>query len=67
MEVWRHDGDALQFMRLHKGQYTTTMESILFPGLPAATLSDFVRQGNEHGIIPMVRAFRAWVCANRQL
>jgi Uma2 family endonuclease len=64
MEVWRHDGHALQFLRLHEGQYAATPESILFPGLPAATVADFVRQGNEQGIIPMVRAFRSWVRAN---
>jgi Uma2 family endonuclease len=66
MEVWRHDGHTLHFLRLHEEQYTETAESLLFPGLPATTLADFVRQGNESGIIPMVRAFRTWVRANRQ-
>lgn len=67
MEVWRHDGQTLQILRLQEEQYTTTAESVLFPGLPAATLSDFVRQGDEQGIIPMVRAFRTWVQENRLL
>lgn len=66
MEVWRHDGEALQVLRLHEEQYTETTESVLFPGLPAAMLADFIRQGNEQGIIPMVRAFRDWVRVNRQ-
>lgn len=66
LEVWRHDGHTLQFLCLHGEQYTATPESVLFPGLPAATLADFVRQGNAYGIIPMVRAFRAWVRANFQ-
>ncbi len=65
MEVWRHDGDTLQILRLHEEGYTATSESVLFPGLPTATLADLVRQGNEQGIIPMVRAFRAWVRASR--
>ncbi len=66
-EVWRHDGQALEMLRLHEGQYTATTKSVLFPELSAATLSEFVRQGNELGIIPMVRTFRAWVRANYQL
>jgi len=65
-EIWRHDGHTLQFLHLHAEQYIVTPESDFFPGLRAVTLSDFVRQGNEHGIIPMIRAFRAWVRAHYQ-
>ena len=32
MEVWRHDGYGLQFLRLDEEQYTATPESVLFPG-----------------------------------
>ena len=64
-EVWRHDGATLQFFYLRDGQYTQTLESHLFPLLPAAVLTRFVQQGVEQGIIPMVRAFREWVRAQR--
>jgi Uma2 family endonuclease len=64
-EVWRHDGDALQFFRLHGERYTQTLESGLFPLLSAEVLTGFVQQGKEHGIIPMIRAFRDWVRAHR--
>ncbi|ETX00711.1 MAG: hypothetical protein ETSY1_10215 [Candidatus Entotheonella factor] len=66
MEVWRHDGQTLQLLRLREAQYTEIVESVLFPGLTAAVLTDFVQQGHDQGIIPMVRAFRAWVRANSQ-
>ena len=64
-EVWRHDGDTLQFFRLHDERYTQTLVSGLFPMLPAEVLASFVQQGREHGIIPMIRAFRDWVRAHR--
>jgi len=65
-EVWRHDGDTLQVFRLRGEQYIQTSASGVFPWLPAEVLARFVQQGNEHGIIPMVRAFRNWVRAHRQ-
>lgn len=66
-EIWRHDGTTLQFFCLRDDQYTQTPESRLFPLLPAAVLTGFVQQGIEQGIIPMMRAFRAWVRAQRQV
>ena len=66
MEIWRYDGHALQFLLFQEEQYIATTESGLFPGLPAATLTDFVRQGDAHGIIPMVRAFRTWARTHGQ-
>ena len=65
-EVWRHDGATLQFFRLVGERYTQTPTSGLFPLLPAEVLAGFVQQGNQHGIIPMMRAFRDWVRAHRQ-
>jgi Uma2 family endonuclease len=65
-EVWRHDGDTLQFFRLSGERYTQTPESGLFPLLSAAVLAGFVQQGKERGTIPMMRAFRDWVRAHRQ-
>jgi Uma2 family endonuclease len=65
-EVWRHDGTTLQFFCLRDAQYIQALESSLFPLLPAAVLAGFVQQGIAQGIIPMVRAFREWVRAQRQ-
>ena len=64
-EAWRHDGDTLQFFRLIGERYSQTPESGLFPLLSAEVLASFVQQGKEHGIIPMIRAFRDWVRAHR--
>lgn len=64
-EVWRHDGATLQFFRLRGEQYTQTPESGLFPFLRAEVLTGFVQQGSTQGIIPMIRAFRDWVRAQR--
>jgi Uma2 family endonuclease len=64
-EVWRHNGDTLQFFRLVGERYTQTPASGLFPLLPAEILAGFVQQGREHGIIPMIRAFRDWMRAHR--
>jgi len=65
-EIWRYDGNTLQFFCLIGERYTQTLESGLFPLLPAEALAGFVQQGNEHGIIPMMRAFRDWVRAHQQ-
>ena len=65
-EVWRHDGDTMQFFRLIGERYTQTPASGLFPLLSTEVLAGFVQQGKEHGTIPMVRAFRDWVRAHRQ-
>ena len=64
-EVWRHDGDTLQFFRLIGERYTQTPASGLFPLLSTEVLAGFVQQGKEHGTIPMIRAFRDWVRAHR--
>jgi Uma2 family endonuclease len=66
-EIWRYDGDTLQFFRLRGEQYTQTPASDLFPWVPAEVLADFVQQGAAHGIIPMIRAFRSWVHTHRPL
>lgn len=63
-EVWRHDGTTLQFFRLLGERYTQTPASGLFPLLLAEVLAGFVQQGNQYGIIPMIRAFRDWVRAH---
>jgi Uma2 family endonuclease len=65
-EVWWHDGNTLQFFHLIGDHYEQTPESGLFPLCPAEVLAGFVQQGKEHGIIPMIRAFRDWVRAHQQ-
>ena len=65
-EVWRHNGDTLQFFRLIDERYIQTPESSLFPALSAEVLAGFVQQGMAHGIIPMIRAFRLWAHSHRQ-
>ena len=65
-EVWRHDGNTLQFFCLNGDRYLQTPESGLFSVLSATVLAGYVQQGLAHGIIPMMRAFRDWVRAQQQ-
>ncbi len=64
-EIWRHTGQALHILRLHGAAYRETTHSAWFPCVSAEVLTPFLQQGIAQGIIPMVRAFRAWVRAQR--
>jgi Uma2 family endonuclease len=66
-EIWRHTGDTLHILRLHGENYQQASHSGVFPQVSAAVLTQFVQQGVEQGIIPMVRAFRDWVRAQESL
>ncbi len=64
-EVWRHDGDKVEFHRLTKAGYVTISNSVLFPFLPASVLPEFLHQGRFKGGNAMIRAFRKWVKQNK--
>jgi len=65
-ELWRHNGTQLRFFRLIGHNYEEIEDSDLFPFLSAAVLNGFLLQGKRQGVIPMVKAFRNWIRANRQ-
>jgi Uma2 family endonuclease len=64
-ELWRHDGDKVQFYRLTDAGYVAIPTSDLFPFLPADVLPRFLQQGRFKGGNAMIRAFRKWVQANK--
>ena len=64
-ELWRYDGENVEFYRLVGDHYVEIADSDLFPFLPAAVLPDFLTLGSQ-GVNAMRRAFRAWVRAQRR-
>ncbi len=60
-ELWRHDGEKVQFYRLTDAGYVTIEHSDLFPFLPADMLPKFLYQGRFKGGNAMIQAFRKWV------
>ncbi len=59
-ELWRHDGEKVQFYRLTEDGYEVMENSDLFPFLPAEVLPKFLHQGRFKGGNTMIRAFRRW-------
>lgn len=57
-EVWRHDGDTLQFYRLTDGQYEPIPPSVELPGLEASLIDRFLGQRLQSGETTLIRAFR---------
>jgi Uma2 family endonuclease len=57
-EVWRHDGDTLQFYRLTDGQYEPIPSSFELPGLEASLIDRFLGQRLQSGETTLIRAFR---------
>jgi Uma2 family endonuclease len=64
-EVWRHDGEKVTFHLLSGAECHPIANSDLFPFLSSQTLTEFLQQGKFRDIFPMVKAFRAWVNANK--
>lgn len=60
-EVWRYDGEKVEFYRLIGGHYIEIEASDLFPFLTPEALNEFVEQGNTEGQTAARRDFRAWV------
>jgi Uma2 family endonuclease len=65
-ELWRFDGEFLEFYRLSGKRYVLIQSSDLFPFLIPDALPAFLEQGLSEGVISMRRAFRDWVKANRK-
>jgi Uma2 family endonuclease len=66
-EHWRYDGTALEIRLLKNGQYETSEESGVFPGLPLRTeVPRFLSMGFDDGLIAMQDAFTDWLRAQRK-
>jgi Uma2 family endonuclease len=58
-EVWRFDGQTLHFLHLQAdGSYQPRDVSLNFPGLPLATIAQFLEQGRNADKRAWIRSFR---------
>jgi Uma2 family endonuclease len=64
-EIWRFDGNAVEFYQLTESGYVEATHSQWFPFLTPDLLPQFLWQGNSEDINSMRRAFRAWVQARQ--
>lgn len=61
-EVWRHDGDKLEILRLDaKGQYRKSAESVALPGVRPADVDRLLERRQELSETQLARSFRDWV------
>jgi Uma2 family endonuclease len=64
-ELWRYDGEEVEFFRLEEDDYAPLHTSDLFPFLTTEAVAEALRQGSTLGINAMRRAFRQWVQDNK--
>ncbi len=57
-ELWRYKNDTLQIYQLIEGQYQLSNQSIAFPFLPVAEVSEFIEQSKVTGQRSAVKAFK---------
>jgi Uma2 family endonuclease len=60
-EVWRFDGERLQFYVLQAEGYVEVQDSSVLPPLSASQLLHFLRQRLEQSETALIRGFRHWV------
>ena len=60
-EVWRYDGERLQFYVLQAEGYREIQDSSVLPSLSASQLLHFLRQRLEQSETALIRGFRHWV------
>lgn len=61
-EVWRFDGQALQFLHLQAdGSFQPRDTSLNFPGLTLAAIARFLEQARDSDKTMWIRSFRAYV------
>lgn len=63
-EVWRYDGDHLEFLALQNGEYIVIENSLSFPTLPAVIIVEYVQKRLTLGESKTLKEFRVWVRAN---
>jgi Uma2 family endonuclease len=60
-EVWRYDGERLQFYVLQAEGYVEVQDSSVLPLLSASQLLHFLSQRLEQSETALIRGFRQWV------
>ncbi|HEX8890474.1 MAG TPA: Uma2 family endonuclease [Pyrinomonadaceae bacterium] len=59
-EIWRYDGEHAYIYQLTGQTYAETNDSLAFPSLTAAALTDFIAQSKTQGQTAALIAFRQW-------
>ncbi|MBW4557369.1 MAG: Uma2 family endonuclease [Trichormus sp. ATA11-4-KO1] len=60
-ELWRYNGQDLNFYQLLEGQYIECKFSIAFPLVAVSDISRFIQQSKSMGEIALLKSFRAWL------
>lgn len=60
-ELWRYDGEVLNFYQLVENQYIEIKFSLAFPLVSVGDMNRFIQQGKTMGEIALLKSFRAWV------
>lgn len=64
-ELWRHDGEEINFYELVGEDYVEVRQSVLFPFLTPTVVLQFLQIGEAEGALGLMTKFRAWVKANK--
>jgi Uma2 family endonuclease len=64
-EVWRYDGQRVEFYRLVGDAYFQIHTSAAFPFLTPEVMAQFLRLGEAEGHTKARRAMREWATANK--
>ncbi len=60
-ELWRYDGLSFEIHHLTETEYVEATESLAFPFLTAAALTDFLEQSKEFGQDATLDEFKNWL------
>lgn len=60
-EVWRYDGQTINFYHLQGKKYAECLYSPTFPILAASKVIEFLQQCQTQGVATSIQQFRAWV------
>jgi Uma2 family endonuclease len=63
-EIWRYDGERASFFRLAGDDYREIADSLAFPSLTAAALTEFVARSKTQGQSATLKIFRQWCRAH---
>jgi Uma2 family endonuclease len=60
-ELWRYDGEVLNFYQLVENQYIEIKFSMAFPLVSVGDMNRFIQQSKTMGEIALLKYFRVWV------
>lgn len=60
-ELWRYNGQVLNFYHLAEGKYIECEFSCTFPLVSVTEMSGFIEQSKTIGEIALLKSFRAWL------